>query len=125
MLKSYKLTGLDGLDGTLDAPLLIALLCGANKKFWSNFRVKTRILFSKGTLLSKQEGISGILELVLLLLVPITIILGPVFLIFIFHRPKILLEIINDNSLPFLNIFSAVITKSGLQFSANQFNFSS
>ena len=54
----YKLTGLDGLDGPLDESLLLALLCGANNNFchWTNFRVKTRIFFSKSSLLSTNQN---------------------------------------------------------------------
>ena len=59
MLKSHKLTGLDGLDGPLDEPLLLALLCGANKNFchWTNFRVKTEY-FSASLLYCQQIRIN-------------------------------------------------------------------
>ena len=53
MLKSHKLTGLDGLDGPLDEPLLLALLCGANK----NFQVKTEY-FSASLLYCQQIRIN-------------------------------------------------------------------
>ena len=59
MLKSHKLTGLDGLDGPLDEPLLLALLCGANKSVchWTNFRVKTEY-FSASLLYCQQIRIN-------------------------------------------------------------------